>query len=44
MFGAIEVSGHHEEACGLMERVLFADLDEVMDSVGGLDIRFWDEG
>ena len=43
LIGAMEVSGHHDEACGLMERVLFADLDEVMDSVSGLDIKLWDD-
>ena len=43
LIGAIEASGHNEEACALMERVLLADIDEIMDSVGGLDIRFWDE-
>ena len=43
LIGAMEVSGRREEACGLMERVLFADIEDIMRLVDGLDIRFWDD-
>jgi len=43
LIGAMEVSGHHDEACGLMERVLFADIGDIICLVDGLDIRFWDD-
>jgi len=43
LIGAMEVSGHHDEACGLMGRVLFADIDDIMRLTDGLDIRSWDD-
>ena len=43
LIGAMEVSGHREEACGLMDRVLFADIEDIMRLVYGLDIRLWDD-